>query len=422
MHQRLKETTTTNIASLRDPPRPAIPRTELALVQSDLPPVGQAFPLRNDLSACYRRLPPTVTSVPLPRGRLTAFQTRGKLAGRAAKPSEITISKGGDMNTHPFDQDFVVTAEQKERYKRDGFIKLDGFFNETVIAAMLNRVDREMGRGGRVSDAFKAFSMFNRTVYDFENDKTVVFELIERPYFRRALTELLEQDMFLADENCFELEKNVSQGFPWHVGVQSFGYQLLEDEGITIWTPLHPIDAAGQRGGMAYVPEHIYSGEYIYTQMEPAIVSTLRNKEEAGIRTNLMEYLELRRLALNTPNMFEIFEQHQVEDSFQPGDALLFNKMVIHRSIMLGEGELPRRAAYAMRLINAHSRYDTKRVQDLEFPTQQWGGEGPYDYKPMTRQHIEIGEAGATEGSLLSESPYFDDPERRTIRTLDSSG
>ena len=112
----------------------------------------------------------------------------------------------------------------------------------------------------------------------------------------------------------------------------------------------------------------------------------------------------------------------RIEDSFQPGDALLFNKMVAHRSIMLGEGELPRRAAYSMRFINADSRYDTKRAQDLEFPTQQWGGEGPYDYKPFSRQHTEIGEYGAVDGSLLAESPYFDNPERRMVRRVDSSG
>ena len=198
------------------------------------------------------------------------------------------------MSSHPFDQDFVVTPDHKERFRRDGFVKLDGFFNDEVVATLLDRVDAEMGRGGTASDAFRAFRMFNRSVYGFEKDKTLVFELMERPYFRRALTELAGQDMFLADENCYELEKNVSQGFPWHIDIQSFGYQLLQDIGVSIWTPLHPIDATGQRGGMAYVPEHIFSGEYIYTQIEPAIVSTLRNKEQAGVRTSLREYLELR--------------------------------------------------------------------------------------------------------------------------------
>ena len=105
----------------------------------------------------------------------------------------------------------------------------------------------------------------------------------------------------------------------------------------------------------------------------------------------------------------------RVEDDFEPGDALLFNKMVVHRSIMLGEGALPRCAAYVMRFIDAGPHHDLQRAKNLEYPAEKYG-KGFFPYKPFTRFHIEIAEAGAQDGDVLAEYPCFDDRDRRTIR------
>ena len=327
------------------------------------------------------------------------------------------------MSSHPFDNDFLITPEQKEQFRRDGFVKLEGFLNADVVNTLLDRVDAEMTRGDLTNfkdSNLKDDKLFTRAKYDFETDKSEVYELIGRPYFRRALTDLGECDLFLTFELCFEIEKNVSQGFPWHVGVQSFGYQFAEEFGCTLWSPLHPINTEGQRGGMAYVPHNVIWGDFVYHQIEPAIISTMEAKERAGVRTSLNEYFALRHEILNSPTMCEILENHQVEDDFKPGDALLFNKMVVHRSIMLGEGTLPRRAAYVMRFIDAGSHYDLERARNLEFPVEKYG-KGFIPYKPFTRQHIEIAEAGAQGGDVLAECAYFDDRERRTIRRERSS-
>lgn len=316
------------------------------------------------------------------------------------------------MRRHPFDSDFLVTGEQKEAFERDGFVKLEGFLNRNVVSTLLARVEVEMGRGG--GSNFRVDSQFSRATYDFESEKADVYELLERPHFRRALTELVERDLFLTFELCFEIEKNVSKGFPWHVGVQSFGYQVAEEFGCTLWVPLHPVNTAAQRGGMAYVPQHVVSGDFVFRQIEPAVVSTLRAKERSGVRTSVSEYFSLRSGMLNCPTMVEILENHQTEDDFQPGDALLFNKMVIHRSIMLGEGPLPRRAAYVMRFVDAGSHYDLGRARDLGFPVERYG-RGLFPYKPFSRQHIEIAEAGADDGDRLVDCTYFDNRDRRTI-------
>lgn len=299
------------------------------------------------------------------------------------------------------------------QFQRDGFVKLDGFLNAAVVDTLLDRVEVEMRRG--TVDNFKVDSMFNRVKYDFESDKNVIFELLERRYFQQALTDLVERDLFLTFELCFELEKNVNKGFPWHVGAQSFGYQFADEFGCTMWAPLHPVDVKGQRGGMAYVPQHVVSGEFIFDQIEPAVVSTMKAKENAGTRTTVAEFFGMRTGILNSPTMVEILENHQVEEDFRPGDVLLFNKMVIHRSIMLGEGELPRRAAYVLRFVDAGSHYDLKRAQDLEYPVEQYG-KGLFAYKAITRQHIEIAEDGADDGDLLSECAYFSDRDRRMVR------
>ena len=313
---------------------------------------------------------------------------------------------------HPFDCDFLATREQQEAFRRDGFVKLDGFLNDGVVATLLDRVDAEMGRAqeGRFT-----IDSFSRAAYDFRSGKAEVYELLERPHFRRALTDLVERDLFLTFEICFEVERNVSKGFPWHVGVQSFGFQVAEEFACTLWVPLHPVDTTSQRGGMAYVPQHVVSGDFLYRQIEPAVVSTLRAKERSGARTSLAEYFSLRNGILNSPAMAEILEHHRVEDDFEPGDALLFNKMVVHRSVALGDGPLPRRAAYVMRFVDAGSHYDLERARNLEFPAERYG-RGLFPYKPYTRQHIEIAEAGADDGDRLADCAYFDNPGRRTVR------
>ena len=321
------------------------------------------------------------------------------------------------MNTHPFDNDFSLTREQKEKFRRDGFVKLERFLNTATVNLLLDRVDEEMDRGA--VEGRQIQHMFTRSKYDFETEKGLVYELMERPYFRSALTDLVEHDLFLTFEICFELNKNVDKGLPWHVGIQSFGFQVAEEFACTLWAPLHPVDSKGQRGGMAYVPETVLSGNYGY-QFDMAVISTMKARERAGIRTSMSDYLKMRWAVFNEPPALDVFESHQVEDDFQPGDVLLFNKNVVHRSIRLDEGPLPRRAAYVMRFVDAESHYDLHRAKALEFAGNQYG-KGLLAYKSFTRQHIEIAEAGAQDRDLLTECAYFDNRDRRTIRRRPSS-
>ena len=116
---------------------------------------------------------------------------------------------------HSFDADFQISREAKEKFERDGFIKLKSFLNPDVVRMLLNRVDLELQRG--TASTFKVDSRFNRAKYDFSTDKGQIFELLQRPHFRGTLTELTGRDLFLTFELSFELEKNVTKGLPWHV-------------------------------------------------------------------------------------------------------------------------------------------------------------------------------------------------------------
>lgn len=315
------------------------------------------------------------------------------------------------MSQHPFHSDFRVSPEQQIRFQRDGFVKLDGFLNANVVRMLRSRVEVEMEQD---TDSSTLPSLY-RVKYDLESDKNDLFQLLERLYLRQALTDLTQSDLFLTDEQIFEVEQGANVEQSWHVGVQSFGYQFASEFGCTLWAPLQPVSASGQRGGMAYVPQHIISGRWIFDQIEPAVVSTLKAKEKAGVKTSVADYFAIRFGILNSPAMVEILENHQVEDDFEPGDALLFNKMVVHRSVALMEGPLVKRAAYVMRFVDARSHYDLKRAKNLNYPIEQYR-KGPFPFKPLTRQHIEIAEAGGAHGDLLSQCAYFSEPDRRMIR------
>lgn len=307
---------------------------------------------------------------------------------------------------HDFANDFHLTEEQVEQFHTIGFLKLPGFFNNSVLASLRRRVEAELDNAPANFQA-----EFRRLKYDFETSREELYALLAQPYFRRTMAALTERTMFLTFEMCFELEKNVSKGFPWHVGVQSFGYQRAHDYACTIWAPLDPVDPAGQHGGMQYVPRTVLSAEFVYEYVEPALVESLRVRAARGEPIELADYFALREGVLNSPAMRDILQAQAVEDGFEPGDALIFDKYVVHRSRQLGEGPLARRDAFVMRFVDSTSRYDRQRALDIDFPAQQFG------YKPFTRSHLEV---GSVDGELLAESPYFDNHAARTISRADA--
>ena len=317
------------------------------------------------------------------------------------------------MTVHVFDNEFVITNEQKKQFARDGFVKLKGFLNPDVVAMLLDQVGVDSGSGTSNAAPPQPGRRFSNMQHFLATAKKEVFGLVQRPYFQQSLTDLTERDLFLTYDLSFEIEQSVDKGLPWHAGVSTFGLHFAEDFGCTLWAPLHPIDSNGQRGGIACVPLHVLSAEFVHTT-DLALVEVIRARERAGTPTSPQDYRDLRNQILNSPVMDELCDVHMVEYDFDPGDALLFTKNVVHRSIVLGPGELPRRAAYAMRFIDAASRYDLNRAQTLHSPSQQYG-EGLFPYRQITSDYVEIAKAGAKDGDLVSQCAYFSDRDQRMV-------
>lgn len=310
-------------------------------------------------------------------------------------------------NTTRYTNSIEITQQDVDSFRTLGFVKLPQLFTDDACAYMRTRIETEL------DNAPKNFQKeFKGLKYDFESSRDELYELMGGASFRDTLSSFAGRSLFLTFEMCFQLERNVSKGFPWHVGVQSFGYQRAQDFACTMWVPLDPIDASGQRGGMQYVPRTAVSAEFMYEYVEPALADSLRTRAKRGETITLDDYFALREGVLNSPAMLDILGPLAVEDSFQPGDAFLFDKYVIHRSVKLGDGPLGKRDAFVMRFVDTQSRYDRQRALNIDFPVQQFG------YKPYTRSHMEV---GRNDGDVLAESAYFDHKAERTVYNADSA-
>lgn len=296
---------------------------------------------------------------------------------------------------------FAVTTEQAEEFRKRGFLLLKNFYSAEFVSYLQSTI------GERISAPKDKYqSGFSRLAFDmYDGDKQVI-DVLSNPVFREAMAKLTGRDMFFAQALSFELEKNKNKGFPWHIGTQSFGYQHAEDYGCTIWAPLCAIDPKGQRGGMAYVPKDAVNGDYLYKTIDPAVFTMLKEKIDAGDKPELADFVDWRDGPLNDPAMKAILDHFGVEDAFEPGDALIFDKFVIHRSVMLGEGELDSRTAFVMRFICKESTYDLARANALEIPRKY------FEYPGPTKFHLVVAEK---EGDRLVDSEIFSGQSYRDL-------
>jgi hypothetical protein len=254
-------------------------------------------------------------------------------------------------------------------------------------------------------------SGFSKLKYDVGNDDPKMLALMGGRGFSEAMLRLTGERLFFTQGLGFELEKNKSTGFPWHVGTQSFGFQRREDAGYTIWTPLCRIDLEGQRGGMRYVSKKLLSGEFVYQHIN-LLSDYMKSELEAGRELTFDDFSALKNNLLNSPETTKLLDHFATEDSFEPGDALIFDKYVLHRSVRLDEGPLQSRLAYALRFSSIDAKYDKRRVDALAFPRVTFN----YDVGSHFNEQV-----GSEDGDEVYNSPYFDGTrEARTLpgRTL----
>ncbi|PJF03315.1 hypothetical protein [Acinetobacter seifertii] len=296
---------------------------------------------------------------------------------------------------------YTISEKDIENYKRTGFLLMKNIFSEDFIEYLKVKVKEQLETP---TDNYQ--KGFDKLRYDLCNNDEVILDLIGQKKFKEIMNQLHNCNLFFTQGVGFGLKKQVSKGFTWHIESQSFGFNRSEDFSTTLWIPLHPINTNKQRGGMRYVPRDVISGEFMYDFIDPAVFRCMEEKiSQGGIAFE--DYVNLRDEPLNSSGIERLLEYYSIEDDFELGDALIFDKYVIHRSVPLDEGILDCRDAFSLRFIDANSRYDLKRAHSIEIPRNYYGYEGP------TKFHLEICKE---DGSLIVDSKYFDeDREKRFV-------
>lgn len=297
---------------------------------------------------------------------------------------------------------FCLTQDDVAHFNRTGFLKLKGFLTTEFIGYLRERTAQQVEPP---RDNFG--NQFSRFKYDLLNDDERVLELVQNRRFARALDSLFAQEVFFVQGIGFCIDHKTA-GFPWHVGTQSFGYQRLEDFGASIWIPLAPIDPTKQGGGMAYVPKDQLSGTFVYQHVNCLPKHVSRLVEGRPLEEGLKNFLEVKHSLLNAPTMDPILRSVAAEDAFELGDALIFDKHVIHRSIPLRPGPIEVRHAFVMRFCGIDARYNKHAVDMLEYPRRQFAFAGSSDFnlKVCTQDN-----------QLVRESSLFEDGlERRIVK------
>lgn len=298
---------------------------------------------------------------------------------------------------------FYVSADEINKFRKEGFLHLKNIFSEPFVSYIYTRIEEDIA-----APVDKYQSGFSRIKFDLFDGDPHIECLLNSEKFRKIMKDLTDRNLIYTQALGFELKKRESKGFPWHIGTQSFGYQRAEDYGCTIWTPLVPIKSNGQRGGMAYVPKNAVSGEFMYDYIDPAVFNATSDRIKNSDDISLEEFVHLRDGPLNDPAMKKILDYYAVEDDFEVGDALIFDKHVIHRSVVLEEGSIDSRKAFVMRFVGSESKYDKKRAHDLEIPRKHFNYAGP------TSLHLDVCK---NDGDLIAESPIFsDDIETRLLK------
>jgi thioester reductase-like protein len=295
---------------------------------------------------------------------------------------------------------FVLKSDDIAHYRDTGFVRLKQFFADGYIAYLREKVRAELKVP---TDRYQ--KGFDKLGYDLCEGDPGVYALLENPHFREIMKALTGKKLFFTQGVGFELKKNVSRGFAWHIESQSFGFHRTEDYATTLWAPLDPVDTRGQRGGMRYVPTNIISGEYMYSHVDPAVFRCIQERIDAG-GIAFEDYVALRDGPLNSDGMCRLLEFFAVEDDFATGDVLLFDKFVMHKSVKLEDGPMESRDAFSFRFIDEDSRYDHHRAHMIEIPRDYFKYPGP------TRFHLEICKQ---DGERIVDSPFFHDRERRRL-------
>jgi len=183
------------------------------------------------------------------------------------------------------------------------------------------------------------------------------------PILEETLTNATGHDLLRTNDHVFEIASGSHPGLDWHVGYYSFSYIPIEEYACTLWVPLDPVGES-QRGGMRYISKKSLNGRFIYPFSSWHFDAL--QKVEIGkkyIDETVSENFMVNAVAkvINDSVPAECIE----EDTFNVGDAFLFDKDVIHKSAPFLEGAQKVRAALVIRFVDKNAKFDKNRLSGV---------------------------------------------------------
>lgn len=251
-----------------------------------------------------------------------------------------------------------VSKADIEFFQKHGFIRLKGLLNSSAIESL--REATVTSQLDRPSASF--YGEFSRMGYNLSTQ--VLENIYSSSELASTLNLLTQKQLSFTQAMGFELEPQKT-GFNWHVGVQAFHYIMPDDFACSLWIPLDPIDIKAQHGGMAYVSREVYSAREYFSLMHELV-----QQEDISHRLTDREFHD-SQYASKIESL--ILERNKIEEDFEVGDALLFDKFVWHRSCALKQGKMPSRMAYVMRFIDSEARYSKAFLEGLARSRQAFG-------------------------------------------------
>jgi hypothetical protein len=250
-----------------------------------------------------------------------------------------------------------------DSFREKGFIKLRSLFTQDCIFSLKRTALQRVISASDINTNYG--NTFRRLSHDL-GETEIVRKIYSSLPFRKAIGSLTETRLIVTEAQSFELSKKKT-GFPWHYDSVSFRYIRPQDPGYSVWIPLDTVDAKRRGGGMAYVPENIFSGK-----SNIHLSSLLSRKLVKG--ESISEIADPLQKIFSTPSLLtEMLEEHKEEDDFLLGDAFVFTRSVWHRSSPLLENGADSRLAVTIRLLDWRSRLDRMM---FEGETESGGGVG----------------------------------------------
>ncbi|NET01947.1 MAG: hypothetical protein F6K62_18575 [Sphaerospermopsis sp. SIO1G2] len=252
----------------------------------------------------------------------------------------------------PLINHLTVSIEDRQFFKQHGFIKLKNVFtNETI-----NELQRLIAQSNGMKTPPQSYSGdMSRIGYDIE--EKVTQNICNSDNFQNLIKQLTDDRGATFIQGIgFELTPNQT-GFNWHHDIMSLCHVMPDDLAYTLWIPLDPINTKEQHGGLAYVSRQIYSAQHYFNLVYQLVK---QDKFNAFVQTE-----DFKNWNFQTADPVEnfILENNKVEDDFELGDALLFDKFVWHKSCTLKRGKLTSRRAYVMRFLDGKARYSNTLME-----------------------------------------------------------